>query len=400
MPTSIVQSIDAHGLKELESVYGPAKDQTELNKQVAEFKATEKALRELMKPNRVTPRSVPNVSMKEAVHGADFKILFPKVVIDVLQRPREPMYLGQNYLAKTIQVEGARIIQFPTFGAIRAFELGDAQEPIEQDPSFTKNITEIRVRRFGLKLEVTEEVIEESQWDILALYTEAAGNAMMRKKEELIFNEFQTRSVTLFDNSDTDTTMHTTGKSADGDTINGTLDHLDLLDMMAALGANGYNPTDILLHPLAWAIWAKDPILRFQLLYQGGVGQTVGNLGAFSFDPDQIKTYVPFGVNIIVSPFQTLNYNTTLTQGVTGFGAANYTTVTVLDRNSSVLIMQRTPMQIAQFDNPMRDIRTLMFHEKYGLSIMNGGRSAVQATNVRIDQNFNPVYTIRTVAAS
>jgi hypothetical protein len=391
--------------KDLETAYGPAEDQDALKKQALQFTQTEKILRELMSPtNHGGPKPYAStIKMKEAVHTADFKILFPRIVQDTLQLPREPIYIGQNLLARTINVDGARIMEFPTLGAIRAFELGDTQEPPEQDPSFSKNITEIRTRRFGLKLELSNDVINESQWDVLALYTQAAGNAMRRKKEELIFNEYTSRAVNIFDNSSTDQLKWTAGRGSNGTTKNATFDHLDLLDMMAALGTNGYVPTDVILHPLAWAIWAKDPILRYQLLHSGAVGQS--NLGMFGQDPGTMSTYVPFGLNVVVSPFQDIAYQTTLSTGMgavnsVASGTADFTTITVVDRNASVLILQRTPMQMVQWENPVRDIQSLMFHERYGLSVLNGGRSAVTAKNIRIDLNFNPLYTLRTVTAA
>jgi hypothetical protein len=398
MSKTVTELADKAITGELHDAYGPAKDETERKEHAKKFAYTEKLLGELMRGGG-GPKSAPAIKLSEAVHMADFKILFPKVVMSVLQKPKEPVFIGQGLLARTVQVDGAKIMEFPTLGAIRAFELADSQEPPEQDPAFSKNITEIRVRRFGLKLEVSNEVIEESQWDILALYTEQAGNAMLRKKEELIFNEYETRAVTIFNNASATTSLWTKGRASNGTTQNGTFDHEDLLDMMAALGTNGYQPTDVILHPLAWSIWAKDPYLRFQLFHKGGVGQTFGQFtgGAETMNAN---VYVPFGLNVVVSPFQTLSYNANPNTGVATGGVFNYTSVTVVDRNSSILILQRTPMSIVQFENPVRDIRTLMFHEKYGLAILNGGRSAVVAKNVKIDTNYNPIYTIRQVTAA
>ncbi len=399
MAKSILELAAATQTEQLTAAYGPANNAEELNAHAAKFQRTDKMLRELMRTDG-RPKNAPALDLSEAVHAADFKILFPNVVRDVLKRPQEPVYIGQSLLSRTIQVDGAKIMEFPTLGAIRAFELADTQEPPEQDPAFSRNITEIRVRRFGLKLEMTEEVIEESQWDVLSLYTEAAGAAMMRLKEELIFREYETNALTLFNNASTTAANQTTGVGADGVTTNGTFDHMDLLDMMAAMGANGYNPTDIILHPLAWAIWAKDPYLRFQLLYKGGVGQTIGDYprgenGLTS--PGGIQQYVPFGANVVVTPFQTLTYNTTLSTGLSGY-TGNYTTITLVDRNSSILVLQRTPMGMVEFNNPMRDIRNLMFHEKYGLACLNGGRSAVTAKNILIALNQKPVYTTAQVS--
>jgi hypothetical protein len=215
------------------------------------------------------------------------------------------------------------------------------------------------------------------------------------------FTEYGKRAIVVFDNSLAQSAgKWTTGVGSDGVTPNGTFDHLDLLDMMAALGANGYNPSDVILHPLAWAVWAKDPYLHFQLLFKGGVGQTFGQFQGSGVDMNA-NQFVPFGLNVVVSPFQDIAYRTTLSNpGVTGGVAANYTTITVVDRNSSILVMEKTPMSVAQWENPLRDIQNMMFHEKYGLALLNGGRSAVQAKNVRIDQNFQPLYTVRNVTLS
>jgi hypothetical protein len=394
MSKSIHELADSQLTAQLTEAYGQASGPEELKKQAEKFSRTEKMLRELMRPGGNTKTTTPSIDLSEAVHAADFKILFPKVVQDVLQRPKEPTYIGQSLLARTIQVDGAKIMEFPTLGAIRAFELADTQEPPEQDPSFSRNITEIRVRRFGLKLEMTNEVIEESQWDILSLYTEAAGAAMMRLKEELIFREYEDSSVVLFDNEVSG--KHTTGTGTDGETENGTFDHMDLLDMMAALGANGYNPSHLVLHPLAWAVWAKDPVLRFQLLHRGGIGQNLVSPDGGGVDQNA-NAYVPFGLNVVVTPFQTVTYNDTLTGSLSGQAAANTTSITLVDNNNSILVMQRSPMSIVSFENPMRDIRTLCFHEKYGLATLDAGRSTVIAKNVRIALNEKPVYTVKSI---
>lgn len=396
MPKYLLELADQIAKEDIQSIYGATEDPKELASNAKQYAQTEKLLLELMTPRVGKAGRVPKLSMQEAVHSADFKILFPRIVTQILQRPQEPIFIGQNLLARTINVDGSSMISFPSLGAIRAFELTDTQEPPEQDPSFSQNITELRTRRFGLKLEMTNDVIRESQWDIVGLYVEQAGNAMMRKKEELIFREYELRAHVSFDNSLTDTSKQTTGVKSDGVTKNGTFDHDDLLTMIANLGTNGYTPTTVILHPLAWAIWARDPYLRFQLLHKGGVGQVFGDFG---IDPASMQAHIPFGLDVVVSPFQTLNYNTALTTGVTGT-AENYTTITVVDRNSSLLLLQRTPMSMVQFENPLRDIQTMMFQERYGLAVLDGGRSATVAKNVRIDQNFKPVYTIRQVTAS
>ena len=370
-------------------------DGNKLSDHAKRFKETENVLRELLRTDG-GPKNCPNVKLSEAVFSADFKLLFPRVVMEVLQRPMEPIYLGQTLLSRTINVENTQVLTIHSLGAIRAFEVADSQEYPEQDPTFAKHATELRTRRYGLKLVFSKELIEQSAWDVLALYIEAAGAAMKRLKEEKIFAEYENRAVTIFDNESADVEDHTTGCGTDGKTANGTFDHMDLLDMMAALGTNQYVPTDLILHPMCWSIWAKDPILRYQLLHQGGVGQA--NIGNFGTDASSMKADMPFGLQVNVSPFQKMEFGKTLAAGLNAPGAGNYTTITLVDRNSSILVLQRKPMQIAEWEDPMRDLMLMRFAEQYGLALLNAGRSAVVAKNIRIDMNHKPIYTVAQVA--
>jgi hypothetical protein len=389
-----IKELAAKSLREeLKLAYGAPTESLSEADQYEQYKQTQKLLEQLMSPG--THRRVPKVDMSEAVFAADFKLLFPKVVQSVMQRPQEPLFLGQSLLARTVQVDGAKIMSFPSFGVIRAFEVADGQEYPEQDLAFASNATEIRTKRYGLKITISQEVIDESQWDILAMHIEAAGNAMKRLKEEKIFAEYEARSVVAFDNEDTDTSYHTSGKGADGTTKNGTFSYMDLMDMQAAMVNNEYNPTDLITHPMAWSLWQRDPILRFQLLHRGGVG---ANLGPVPSDLNQTPANVPMGFNVVVSPFQTMELDKTLSAGVTGPGAGNYTSVTMVDRNSSILVLERSPMNIAQWEDPMRDLITMRFAEKYGLALLNAGRSSIIAKNIRVDLNEEPVYTIKTVS--
>jgi hypothetical protein len=375
-------------------------DREERARTVTEYIKTEKILTELLTlSNR--PKTVPNLPMMETVHSADFKVLFPKVVTSVLQKPKEGNYIGQSMLSRTINVDAAvRIIEFNTMGPLRAFELAETQEAKEQDPSFGKQITEFRIKRYGLKLEFALDVIENSAWDIVALYMDEANNALRRKKEELIFTQFEARSVEIFDNSEPSTDKWTSGLASNGVTKNATYGHEDLIDMMAALAGNGYNPSDVLLHPLAWAIWAKDPFLRFQLLHQGGIGQTLGDFTGTD-ETMSAAAWIPFGVGVIVSPFVTTALNTNVGTGSATGGTFNYTSIYVIDRNNTgVVVMQRSAPRVVEWENPARDIRSMQFDERYSVDLINGGRGSTVAKNVKIAQNFAPQYTIRSVTAA
>lgn len=349
-----------------------------------------RVLKELMSPQYYAMNG-PTIS--EALHSADASILFPKAISDVLLRPREPLMIGQTLLAKTVQVDNVRSFEFPVMGALRAFDMAETQEYPEQQPSFTQHFTEVKVNKVGLMLAISEEVIRDSMWDVLGLLIEAAGYAMLRHKEEKIFNEALAKAHVVYDNDTPNSasgTMWTHGKGSDGKTPNFSVHFDDFIDAMGALVAHEYVPTDIVMHPLAWVVFAKDPILRAQFLTAGQIGQSVWRT-APQFDQ---SINVPWNVNYQVTPFIGIKFNAQLTNP-TGSSIINtpamISNILVLDRNQAIIVLQRDPMEMDNFEEFRRDARMVKVRERYGVAALNQGRAIAAIKNVRLEQNFAPV---------
>lgn len=338
----------------------------------------------------------PRVPLSEALRAADASILFPKVISDVLLRPKEPLMIGQTLLAKTIQVDNVRSIEFPTMGAIRAFDMPDTGEYREQPASFKEDIVEIKVNKVGVKLALSEDLVKDSMWDLLALYIESAGYAMMRHKEEKIFAEFKDKGHKVFDNASTNPKSWTSGRSYN-QAPNYGVTYDNFIDAMGCIVANEYVPTDIIMHPLAWAVFAKDPILRNVMYTQSQIGQSIWtNIPQFD---QQIN--VPWNITYQVSPFVPFQYEATLTTGpASSLPACNITDIYIVDRNHSVVVLQRDPMETEEFNDPSRDVVNLKVRERYGVASVNGGRAAAVISNVRLDQNFAPAFVVGTVTPS
>ena len=338
----------------------------------------------------------PRIPIEEALRAADVSILFPKVISDVLLRPKEPLFIGQTLLARTVQVDNVRSVEFPTMGAIRAFDIPDTGEYREQLPNFTEHLIEIKVNKAGLMVGISEDVIKDSMWDILALYVESAGYAMLRHKEEKIFLEMQNHGHKVFDNSSTNPAAWTHGK-AYNQTPNYSVTFDDMIDTMGALVSHEYVPTDFIMHPLAWAVFAKDPIIRNVMYTRGQIGQSVWT-SIPQFD-QQIN--VPWNVNYQVSPFVPITINGTLATGpASGLPATNITDIYVIDRNHSVVVLQRDPISTEEFTDPRRDIQNLKIRERYGVGTLNGGRATAVISNVRLEQNWAPINSYITVTPS
>jgi hypothetical protein len=350
--------------------------------------------------------NVPFIHMMEALTTADASILFPKVISDVLLRPLQPVMIGQTLLSRTIQVDNVKSIEFPTLGAMRAFDMSETQEYHEQGLNMTEHIAEIKVNKVGLMLAISEEVVRDSMWDVLALYLEQAGYAMIRHKEKKIFDEYSNHGQVIFDNTLSTSDAWTRGKNA-AQVLNGSLSFIDLLDTMAALIANEYNPTDIIMHPMAWTIFAKDPVLRFQLVHHGPVGQFFGNIG---IDQAAVQSNMPFGIQTQLTPFAPFSTQTTLATGPFASGGtydpsgnsgadriSMVTDITVIDRAQGVLVLQRDEMSSEDFSDPRRDIMNIKMRERYGVGILNGGRSVANIKNVRLVDNKETVFNVGNV---
>lgn len=390
-------AVQEHINAELALAYGEASSEKQQATHLAQYKGLERVLGELLNLESPHRHKLPQIKIQEAVHAADFQILFPRAIEGALQRAKEGRYIGQSLLARTVRMEGARYFTFPAMGGMIAAELGETEEPPEQKAAFKEYSREIRSKRYGLKIEFVNSVIEQARWDIVALFLDEAGKALARKREELIFNEYDARAFVAFDNSLTTAAKQTRGKGSNGTTANGTFDHRDLYDMIAILGANGGNASDIIIHPLMQAVWLQDPFLRYHLLHRGAVGQSMGT-PTYGEDgiPSNMDVYMPFGLTTLVTPFQTVSIGTALTTGVTGT-AANYTSVTVVDRDSKLVVLEDQPARMLDYGDVLRNIKGMMIDERYGLQLLDGGRSAVVAKNVRVDLNSAPVYSVTSV---
>jgi hypothetical protein len=294
MPKTFKQLCEDAAAKTLPIVNGEAVDR-------ATFEGNASVLKKLLTFG-IPVHERPVLDMKEALGSADASILFKRVVDDILVRPTEPTAIASTRLSQTINVD-ARSFTFPTMGAIRAGEVSEAGDYPEATPGFGEMATEVRTKKQGIVIPINEDVIADSQWDIVSLFIEAARNAMIRRKEELCFSEFSTSATVVYDNGypSGSTTARiaaqTRGIDVNGN-FNGTVSFKDFVVMLGVLVTNGYTPTDFTIHPMSWSVFINDPIMRFLMLQNGQAAQTIAQLG-----PDAIGGSIPWAFQTNVSPF-------------------------------------------------------------------------------------------------
>jgi HK97 family phage major capsid protein len=334
--------------------------------------------------------SVPSIKEFTALPSA--QVLIPKVIIGAVRRAAEPVYLGTKLL-KTIRAKNAgQMYIFPTIGPIRAYDVGEGQEiPVEAiDWQTREGAVEVRIGKAGVRVQVTQELIDDSMWDIISLMLDEAGRAMARHKEQKVFGQFSKHGWTVFDN--TIRTDHpeagTTGLDKDGQ-FNDTMSIEDFLDMIIAVIANEFTPTDIILHPLTWSAFAKSHIAGMMTwgaqTYPGGPNMPSATAGAYNIGPDSIQGRIPFGLNVMVSPFVPFDKT------------SKRFDMYCVDHNNIGLILQRDDIKPEQFDDPARDIRNIKLVERYGVGILHQGRGVAVAKNISMETSYPEPLLIKNV---
>lgn len=351
------------------------------------------------------------MTIKEAITTTDTIKLIPKVIEGKLREAMEPTYLGTTFFQK-VKVDGgsSAVYVIPVVGELIAYEVGEATKYQESraDVNTLENATlEIRVKKFGVKVSITEEAINDSSWDILGINLRKMGQAMGRIKEEQIFNNFSQHGKPIFDNNLRQELPEagTTGLGKDG-LYNDTLSVEDLLDLAMALLGQGFNPTDVIMHPLVWVVFARNNMIGNGLTYGALGGNYVHPNGAiqgtpaafgmansgdgqkFIMRPDQIQGRIPvMGLTVSFSPW--IHFDR----------MGKKFDLYCLDREEVGIIAQREELSIDNWVEPERDIKMLKCKERYGIGLLNNGRAITVAKNIAVAPSY-PAQAVINVRAT
>ncbi|MDY6153159.1 MAG: phage major capsid protein [Terrisporobacter sp.] len=338
-------------------------------------------------------------SIQEALTTTDTVSLIPKIIEGKLREAAEPEYLGTKFF-NTIHVEGgsSAVYVIPVVGELQAYEVGEGGRYKESyaDMNTIENSTlEVRVRKIGTKVSITEEAISDSSWDILGLNVRKMGRAMARYKEEMIFNNFTEHGHIVFDNNirSANPEAGTTGRGQDG-MFNDTLSVEDFLDLTLTLMSNGYNPTDVIMHPLTWVVFARNSMIGNGLTFgalggnnvhpNGGIQGTPAAFGLANngdgqkmiMTPDQVQNRLPMPLTINFSPF--VNFNK----------ERKTFDMYCLDNREVGVIVQKEGLTTENWTDPEKDIRNLKCKERYGVGILNNGKSITVAKGIAVAPSY------------
>ena len=345
-------------------------------------------------------------SIQETLTTTDTAKLIPKVIEGQLREAAEPEYLGTRFMSK-IKVEGnsSTVYVIPVAGELVASEVSEGGRYNEDYIDFNtieNTALEVRVKKVGLKVNITEEAISDSSWDLLGINIRKMGRAMARYKEEMIFENFSNHGHIIFDNNLRSQMPEagTTGRAEDG-SFNDTLSVEDFLDMVLTLMGNGFVATDCIMHPLTWVIFARNAMIGNGLTFGafgggqvhpwGSVQGTPGFAGLAAngngqkliMRPEEVQGRLPVPLTINFSPFVHFDKVNKLFD------------MYCLDRSEVGVIVQKEELSTENWTDPERDIRSLKVKERYGVGIINNGRAITVCRNIAVAPSHPLPPTVR-----
>lgn len=317
-------------------------------------------------------------NMREFLATPSAQILIPKVIVGTMRQVAEPMYIGTSMLTRIRLKQGQSMI-FPSINAMRAGDIPEGGEYPEDTIDWqTHETPEIRVGKSGIRIRVSDEMVTDSQWDVVAMMIREAGRAMARHKEEKAFNQFSKHGHVVFDNAlrGSKPEAGTTGLDVNGQ-VNDTMSAEDFLDLIIAVMNNGFNPSDVLLHPLTWSVFAKNELMGSLAKAPYDNYPHKGNPGSMALGPNSVAGRLPFAFNVQMSPFIPFDKK------------AKRFDMYVVDKNNIGVLLVKEDLSTEQFDEPARDIRNVKIKERYGIGILNEGRAIAVAKNISMAKSYN-----------
>ena len=317
-------------------------------------------------------------SFNEYLGTTDANWMFPRVATNVMLEAAEPVQLIVPLL-NTVRVNtGIRTVDYQAFGAIQAHEIAEGAPYPEEQATWAKGAKTAKVTKKGLKVPITQEMIDDSLFDVVAMYMRAAGRAMGRYKEQ--------KALVRFDEAayEHKTTGDYTGRAIDGTQPGNIFDYMDMLDTIGFMLASGRTPDTIMMHPLAWTMWLEQPLFRNMQWVNAGTFLPTG--GTSKYDDgtpvggsfaNVLQATAPFGLRVITSPYIPYDASTKVTD------------VLVIDSSDVGVLTVREDMSVENWDDPERDIVSMKVKERYDITMMNTeGYNIVKLGGVKVERNY------------
>lgn len=319
--------------------------------------------------------------LKDFLASPQAKILIPRVVVGSMRKAADPIYLASQFFKK-IRLKSGAAIMFPSIGVMRAYDVAEGQEIPQEtlDWQLHKGGL-ISTGKSGVRIQFTDDLIKECEFDIVGMMLSEAGRAMARHKEQKAFTEWKSHGWKVFDN---ELRRRDPVKYAEAGTtgvdfynnLNDTMSVDDLLDLIIAVYNNEYTPTDLVIHPLAWTAFARNGLTGGLTSARDRDTKTESPNATFRLGPESIQGRIPFGFNINLSPFCPIDkVNKTFD-------------IYCVDRNNVGVEIVKSDLKTDEFNDLSRDINNIKVTEAYGFGLFNKGKAICSAQNISMARTY------------
>lgn len=340
-------------------------------------------------------QSVANGEVVPGFHITNFlstpqaKVLIPRVIIGTARKAADPIYLASKYFKK-VRLKSGNSIEFPTFGVMRAYDVVEGAEIPEQSIDWnTYTNSTINVGKVGVRVQYTDEIIKDTEFDIVGMLTAEAGRAMARHKEQKAFTEFIKHGHIVFDNeyarvnaNNPDPALAkmakdagTTGVDYDNN-LNGTMSLEDYLDLCIALHNNGYTPSETVMHSLAFPAFVKNGLTGALTAASDQHAKVKNPNGSWTIGPGAMMGKLPFAMTVSLSPFAPFNKTTKTFDMI------------VVDKDNVGYQVVKEEIKTDNFRDPARDLNNVKLIERYGFGVKDQGFAVCVARNISMAKSY------------
>ena len=318
-------------------------------------------------------------------------------------------------------------ILLPSYGALSVAGLDIPEGGEYPEAKMTQGGASMiaNIGKSGIAVKISEEMIRYSQVDVISMHLRAAGRCLARHKEVKIFNMIGATGTAFYDNAAPQNSVLgvTHGRGFNG-AANGSVTADDLFDLWGNLLARGFMANTMLVHPLTYTMYLKDPNMRTMFFNQGSGtlfatynqqaamggnpwAQAAGGMSQGSIQnilPDTqtelrnqdisvaptLPSYFGMPLQIIVSPF--VKYDP----------IRKLTDLMLFDRNELGVLLVDEELTTEEWADPARDIMKIKMRERYALGILNEGQGVALIKNaVNVDNMISsqPAETVINIAA-